>query len=437
MSELPEENSSPTFFACSFNPEPREGAAFNLIKKGNSDVYILYGGRDNNGHFHDTWELSLSPLGWTKITANESNVKNTFNGFIQQVKPHTKERTLLVGGVNENNESDLPTRQRDFTSDTWNSITAEDKLETFDNTPDTVDWVGLVKIRDTKNLAPDITCAMMASWDSGSGVPFKYHHPNSWKWRTVYKRDKSKIIQAYGSYIWVEWPDSSKPCRLYMLGGFDKNGNTLKKFQRVDLRADSNQPVPFPVNNELFYFTNHTILANENSSLFTVDPSTPLFQGDPLVADGIGSIRTGCDPESRLNVPNSEVTASTCTGVFPLNTGVWDDSLGWLDRNQLETHVVLPFSSVAETRLIELYIIADTGEIKVRVPLEDFGPHPEIPQNRVNFSLAPLPVDSNNETTGFVLFGGSVDGEIQNDLWQVDTINVGTSDQRFVWTRLN
>ena len=441
MSSNPEnpsnEGGDNTFSTCSFTPEPREGAAFNLVKKGSNDVYILHGGRYNSGSFHDTWELTLSPYSWTKVSTNESSVENSFNGLIQQVKPYTTERTLLVGGLNETNESDLPTYQRDYDSNTWKKITAEDRIESFDNTPDTVDWVGLVKVRDTKNIAPDLTCAMMASWDSGSGVPFKYHHPNSYKWRSVYKKDKSKITQAYGSYMWVQWPDSSKPCRLYMLGGFDKNGNALKKFQRVDLRFDSNQPPPFPVNFELFYFTNQTVLADEISSLFSIDPNTPLFQGDPLVADGIGTIRTGCDPSSRLNVPNNTATASTCTGVFPLNTGVWDDSLGWLDRNQLETHVILPFSSIAEIRLIELYIIADTGEIKVRIPLEDFGPHPEIPQTRTNFGLAPLTVDSNNESSGFILFGGAIEGELQNDLWQVDTINPGTSNQRFLWTRLN
>lgn len=432
--EFIEENE---FSACSFTPSPREGAAFNLIKKNNEDTFILFGGKDSNENFHETWELTLDPsIAWAKVS-DELEIKNSFNGFIQQVITPGRERTLLVGGLDENNDSDHPTKLRDYTENKWIKITKEDKIESFDSTPDTVDWVGEVKVEDTKGLASDINAGLMISWQSGSANPLKYHHPNTYKWRPVYNKDRSKIIHAFGSYVWVEYATATTPTRLYVLGGYDKDGNTLKKFQRIDLRFDSNQPPPFPPNPELFYYTNHTILADENDPFFILDPDTPLFEGNPLIVDGIATLRTGNNASLRINTPNTEITTSTSTPLYPLNTGVWDDALGWVPRSDLETHVVIPFSTFAEVRLIEIYILKSTGEIKARIPLEDFDPHPELPQTRRNFSFAPLSLDNMKQTNGFLIFGGSIDDELQNDLWKIDLIDIGTNNQRFIWSRLN
>lgn len=420
-------------------PNPREGAAFGTFKKDDgSEGYVLFGGRNSSQYFRDTWELSLDPFGWQKVSETQSEVGNIVGGFIQQYKTPDKDRIFLLGGVDEEGYSDHPTWERDRARDKWVKRSHEDKIENFDSTPDTVDWLGLAKIEDndpTINYA--LSFPLMLAWDAGNQHPLRYYHANTNKWRWASRADNSKIIQAYGSYVWLEWPEGNLPCRMYILGGYDKNGNPLKLFQTVDLDFKSDQPPPFPPSAELVYYSNHTVLADDEDSLFVIDADTPLFEGDPLVADGIASIRLANNSESRINTPIGEITSSSCIPTFPLQSGVWDDELGWLDRNQLDTHVILPFSTFAQVRLIELYIVKATGEIKVRVPLEDFGPHPELPQNRRNFSVTGVGVDSQNRCEGIALFGGSMNNVVQNDLWVIKPQDVGTQNQRFIWDRLN
>lgn len=420
-------------------PEPREGASLGFVKKDDSsEVFLLFGGKNEDIYHRDTWELTLSPFTWTKISEDQNNVPNVVGSFLQQVKSDFKNRVLLVGGIDEQNESDNPTWERDLITDIWVKRTSEDKIESFDNTPDTVDWIGLSKIENSDLNTPySLTFATMLGFDAGSQNQLLYYHPNTNKWRYASRSDGNQLINAYGSFVWVEWADNDLPCRMYILGGYDKQGNPLKLFQSIDLSFIDDKNLPNPTTIELMFYSNHTVIADEDSSLFTIDSSTPLFEGDPLVADGIANIRLANNPASRINTPNSEVTSSSCQTIFPLQVGVWDDELGWIEREDLDTHVILPFSTFAQVRLIELYIIKATGEIKVRVPLEDFGPHPELPQSRNNFSTVGISPDSKNRVEGILVFGGSMNQVTQNDLWTVTVENIGTSNQRFVWNRLS
>jgi hypothetical protein len=419
-------------------PEPREGASFGSIKDPSTsqETYILFGGRNSNNYFTDTWELSLSPFAWTKLSDDQTEVTNVVGGFIQQAKDSNQ--ILLVGGSDINGDSDNPTWQRNEGQETWIRRSAEDKIEAFDSTPDVVDWLGLVSIKDNDPTVTYNTSLPLAlSWESGTFCPLRYYHANTNKWRFASGLDSSKITSAFGSYVWLEWPTTDTPCKMYILGGYDKNGLPLKLFQTVELTFVSGQPPPFPPNAEIVSFQNQTVIADSTDALFTVDSSTPIFQGNPLVADGIANIRVGNNANSRLNTPNNVATSSTSNTAFSLSCGVFDDELGYLTRDELDTHTIFLFSSFAQIRLIELYVIKSSGTVKVKVPLEDFGPHPELPSNRMDFSITPIGIDSNNRCQGLLLFGGSMDGIQQNDLWTITVDNIGTSAQRFIWTRKN
>lgn len=423
----------------SYTPEPREGSVLGTyINDDLSETYVLFGGKSQEQVFQDTWEITFpvnldTPV-WLQTNSDQSNIPNIFNAQMQTLKINDDNRLFLTGGLDESQEGDLPTFQRNFNTQNWDKKTNEDRSGIPDQTPDVIDYVGLAKIKDTKLQGPDTSILVGLAWQNGIGQPVIYYNQTSNQWRTAVRQGNILPITCYGSYIWTELPDADNGCRMYILGGYDKDGNPQKLFQRINLRYTSNQTRP--LNAELLQYSDVTKLADENSPLFTLDMSTPLFEGDPLVADGIANIRIANQANLRINTPVNDFTKNSCTPLFPLKDGTFDDNLGWLDRDQLETHVLIPFSSFAEIRLIELYIIKATGEIKVRVPLEDFDPHPVLPQVRNNPSFTGYGIDELNRVDGLLMFGGSYQDNLYNDLWRIQPINQGTSNYRFVWNRL-